>query len=140
MASNDTVPNAPLSLSVQHPMVVQEEIEPRLEMDGADEVAMNRIFAKDIDKDLLELGRETRLTDSSFGDLLGHRDLSRMKRETVLRSVQTDVIEEVNVLSSTGMVGKDGAFKQSEFPKPCSRFQHPVLRPSTVDGKFEQSL
>lgn len=137
--SNDTLPNAPSSLSVQHSMVVQEERESRLEMDGADEIAVNGIFAQDIDKYLLEFGRETRFTDGSFGDLLGHRHLSRMERETVLRSVQTDVIEEVNFIFNRN-IGKDGAFKQCEFPEPCSRFEHPVLRPSTVDGKLEQSL
>ena len=109
--SNDTLPNAPSSLSVEPPMVVQEEREYRLEVNGADEVAVNGIFAKDIDKDLLKFGRETRFTDCSFGDLLGHRNLSRMERETVLRSIQTDVIEEVNFLFNRN-IGKDGAFKQ----------------------------
>ena len=111
----------------------------RLEVNGADEVAMNGVFSQDIDEESLELRRETRFDDSPFGDLLGHRDLSGMKTETVCRSVSADVVEESHfVLKGNGL--KNGTFKKSELPKTHAGFQHSVLRPGAVDGQLEQPL
>ena len=110
-----------------------------LEINGADEVAMNGVFSQDIDEEPFELRRETRFDDSPFGDLLGHRDLSGMKLETVCRSISADVVEEsCFVLNGNGL--KNGTFKKSEFPKTHSGFQHSILRPSTVDGQLKQPL
>ena len=110
-----------------------------LEVNGLNEIPMNGVFSQDIDEELFELRRETRFDDSSFGDLLGHRDLSGMKTETVCRSVSADVVEESRfVLKGNGL--KNGTFKKSELPKTHSGFQYSILRPSAVDGQLEQPL
>ena len=110
-----------------------------LEIDCLNQISMNRVCSKHIDEDLFKLRRESRLIDSPFSDLLSHRYLSRVQRETVFRSIHADMVEEIGFVFD-GNVGKDGALKQCEFPKSCSRFEHSILRPSTVNGKLEESF
>jgi len=115
------------------------EKELNLEIDCLNQISVNGVCSKHIDENLFELRREPGLIDSPFGDLLSHRDLSRVQREAVFRSIHTDMVEEIGFVFD-GNVCKDGTFKQCQFPKPHSRFKHSILGPSTVNGQFEQSL
>ena len=71
------------------------EKEQALEIDCLNQISMNGVCSKYIDEDLFKLRRESRLIDSPFGDLLSHRNLSRVQRETVFRSIHTDMIEKI---------------------------------------------
>ena len=134
-----TPPNCPSSCVAQGSESLRYQEKMDLEVECLNQISMNGVCSKHIDEDLFELRRETRLIDSPFGDLLSHRDLSRVQREAVFRSIHTDMVEEIGFVFD-GNVCKDGTFKQCQFPKPHSRFKHSILGPSTVNGQFEQSL
>ena len=136
---SSTPPNAPLSVAAQPAGVVEQNTEAALKVDGLNKISMDGVLAKDVNEDLFEFGRETGFIECSFGDLLRHRDLSRVQRETIFRSIQTDVVEEGGFVFE-GDVVEDGTLKQCQFPKTCSGFQHSIFRPSTVDSQLEQSF
>ena len=137
--TSSVTPNSPLSSSTQRSIYTEQDVDTGLKVYGINEIAMDGIFAKNIDEDLFELTRETGLIEGSFGDLLRHRDLSWVQRETILRRIAADVMEESSLVFD-GNIGKDGTVKQCQLPKTCSRFEHSILGPSTVNGKLEQSL
>lgn len=111
----------------------------RLQVNCANKISMDRVFSQNVDEESFELGGEAGFEDSSFGDLLGHGDLSRMKIETVSSSIAADMVEESRfVFKGNGL--KNGTLKKSELPKSHSGFEHSVFWPRTADGEFEQSL
>lgn len=118
---------------------IHHEMEDFSEYNSLNKTTVNRIFSENIDKELLEFRGESRLCDSTFGDLLGDLNLSGMQRTKTLTSTPTNVGKK-RLFMFDRDIGKDLTVEQHPLPKTHPAFQQAIVRPRTVDGQFEQSF
>ena len=118
---------------------IQHEIEAPSEYNSLDKTSVNRIFSKNIDKELLEFRRESRLCDSALGDLLSDLNLSGMQSTKTVLGTATNVRKKRLFVFDRDAC-KDLTVEQHPLPKTHPAFQQAVVWPRTVNGQFEQSL
>ena len=112
---------------------IHHEMEDISEYNSLDKTSVNRIFSKNIDKELLEFRGESRLCDSTFGDLLGNLNLSGMQRAKTLGSTVTNVRKKRLPIFDRD-AGKNLTVEEYPLPKTHPAFQQTVVRPRTVNG------
>lgn len=118
---------------------IHHEMEDLSEYNSLNKTAVSRIFSENIDKELLEFRGESGLCDSTFGDLLGDLNLSGVQGTKTLTSTPTNVGEK-RLFMFDRDIGKDLTVEQHPLPKTHPAFQQAIVRPSTVNGQFEQSF
>ncbi len=107
--------------------------------EGSNQVSVNGVFPENIDKERFELGRQSSLSNRSFGDLLGNLHLSGVELEQTLSGDSANVTEERLFVLNRNVV-KHTPFKEDLLPESHTAFQQSITGPRTSNGEFEQSF
>lgn len=112
---------------------------PALKTDCIHQIPMDGIVSQHVQEDGLQLRGESGLFDDSLVGLASEMNLSWMELEEILLCALRDVRKE-RILVLSGDVGEDPSTVERCLPISQPGLSHPMFRPGTVHGKFEETL